>query len=375
MNILILANWYPNKNNPINGIFIEEQVRALIEVGLKPIVFFPYDNSIKRGGLLFNIENGIPTYRCNTDYLKSFKKSKINSLLLSYKWLRYIVKKEKIDLIHAHVCYTAGILCSIFKRFNNIPYIITEHRSDIVNFSKKSYNKFISKYAYKRAEKVITVSKVLSNELRKLGYKFNEEIIGNEVDINEYSLSNIKNDLTTVKILFIGSMAENEIKGLQYFIPALAKYMKKNNNIEMTFIGDGVNRRKYENMCKDLNIKNKCNFLGTINKQDIPIYIKRNDFLVLPSIKETFGCVLIEAMACGKPVLATKCGGPNEFVNNNVGILVEPKNEKALEEGIDLIINRYDTFDPEYIRKYVVDNYSYNIIGQKIRKIYDDILN
>lgn len=98
-------------------------------------------------------------------------------------------------------------------------------------------------------------------------------------------------------------------------------------------------------------------------------------FLVLPSIKETFGCVLIEAMACGKPVLATKSGGPNEFVNNNVGILVEPKNEKALEEGIDLIIKRYDTFDPEYIRKYVVDNYSYDIIGQKIRKVYDDILN
>nr|WP_207730335.1 glycosyltransferase family 4 protein [Clostridium botulinum] len=375
VNILILANWYPNKNNPINGIFIKDQVRALMEAGLKPIVFFPYDNSIKRGKLLFNIEEGISTYRCNTDYLQSFKKSKINSLLLSYKWLKYIVKKEKINLIHAHVCYTAGILCSIFKRFNNIPYIITEHRSDIVNFSKKSYNRFISKYAYKRAEKVITVSKFLANELKNLGYKFNEEIIGNEVDIKEYSLSDTRNNSDVVKILFIGSMAENEIKGLQYFIPALAKYMKKNNNIEMTFIGNGINRVKYEKMCEDLNIKNKCKFLGTIDKQDIPIYIKRNDFLVLPSIKETFGCVLIEAMACGKPVLATKSGGPNEFVNNNVGILVEPKNEKALEEGIDLIINRYDTFDPEYIRKYVVDNYSYNIIGQKIRKVYDDILN
>ncbi len=56
MNILILANWYPNKNNPINGIFIKDQVRALMEAGLKPIVFFPYDNSIKRGKLLFNIE-------------------------------------------------------------------------------------------------------------------------------------------------------------------------------------------------------------------------------------------------------------------------------------------------------------------------------
>lgn len=63
--------------------------------------------------------------------------------------------------------------------------------------------------------------------MKNLGYKFNEEIIGNEVDIKEYSLSNTRNNSDVVKILFIGSMAENEIKGLQYFIPALAKYMKK----------------------------------------------------------------------------------------------------------------------------------------------------
>ncbi len=80
--------------------------------------------------------------------------------------------------------------------------------------------------------------------MRNLGYKFNEEIIGNEVDIKEYSLSNTRNNSDVVKILFIGSMAENEIKGLQYFIPALAKYMKKNNNIEMTFIGNGIKQSK-----------------------------------------------------------------------------------------------------------------------------------
>ncbi|MCS4470755.1 hypothetical protein JQ038_19800 [Clostridium botulinum] len=110
MNILILANWYPNKNNPINGIFIKDQVRALMEAGLKPIVFFPYDNSIKRGKLLFNIEEGISTYRCNTDYLQSFKKSKINSLLLSYKWLKYIVKKKNKSNTCACLLYCRNIM-------------------------------------------------------------------------------------------------------------------------------------------------------------------------------------------------------------------------------------------------------------------------
>ncbi len=98
-------------------------------------------------------------------------------------------------------------------------------------------------------------------------------------------------------------------------------------------------------------------------------------FLVLPSVKETFGSVLIEAMAAGKPVLATKCGGPDEFVIKDVGILVEKKSEEALEKGLIYIIENYEKFNSYNIRKYAVENYSYEAIGNQLIDLYNSILN
>ncbi|MCW8000050.1 glycoside hydrolase, partial [Clostridium sp. cpc1] len=201
--------------------------------------------------------------------------------------------------------------------------MITEHSSKVKEYSNKNYNKKLFYFAYKNAQKVITVSNSLKNELKNLGYTFNDEIIGNIVDTNEYYIKD-KNQLATgLNGLFIGLMNDNEVKGLQYFLPALQSVFKNyNDNIKFTLIGDGPKRKKYEAMVNELNINNICKFIGEVPKKEIPEYIMNHDFLVLPSVKETFGSVLIEAMAAGKPVLATKCGGPDEFVIKDVGILV-----------------------------------------------------
>ncbi len=136
-----------------------------------------------------------------------------------------------------------------------------------------------------------------------------------------------------------------------------------------------LKEKKYEAMVNELNINNICKFIGEVPKKEIPEYIMNHDFLVLPSVKETFGSVLIEAMAAGKPVLATKCGGPDEFVIKDVGILVEKKSEEALEKGLIYIIENYEKFNSYNIRKYAVENYSYEAIGNQLIDLYNSILN
>jgi glycosyltransferase involved in cell wall biosynthesis len=152
--------------------------------------------------------------------------------------------------------------------------------------------------------------------------------------------------------------------------------MTKNPEFHINFniIGDGSKREKYEQMCKKFNIDDKCKFYGRVDKTAIPKLIEENDFLILPSIKETFGSVLIESMAGGKPVLATKCGGPQDFVNKKVGILVEPGNKEQLELGIKNMIDNYDHFDFQYIRNYAKDNFNYDSIGKKLKELYISIL-
>jgi len=376
MKVLILSSWYPNIENNVSGIFVKEQAKALIKIGINAVVFFPYDKSLNKNQLIKNYEDGILTYRANTDYLNNSKISRINSVIKSIKLLKRITEENKIDIIHSHVCYSAGFVAAFYKKFYEMPYIITEHMSYIKSYAAKAYNYKLFKYSYFHADKVIFVSEFLCNELIKLGFAFNKEIIGNVVEMPDNNLVSRVRGNNEFNIIFIGLMDITEVKGLQYFIPALSNFIKNHPeyDIKFTLVGDGEKRCTYEELCSELNIREKCNFLGKIPKGNIEALILQNDFLVLPSIKETFGSVLIEAMACGKPVLATKCGGPNEFVNDKVGTLVEPMNIKELENGILYMINNYNNFDFNYIKSYAAENFSYKAIGEKLKSIYLKVL-
>lgn len=377
MNVLVYSSWYPSKSNAVMGVFVKEQVKALKSVGVNPIVFYPYDKSIEKDKLVCSVEDGIKTYRANTDYLKNSLVSRINSILKSFKYLEKIFSDNVIDIIHCHVCYPAGFVAMFYKHKYKKRYVITEHMSTVKDFSSKLYNKLLYDLAYKNAERVITVSKFLSDSLMECGYKFKSEVIGNVVDCSDVVDDENNNSRSKeISILFIGSMDSSEVKGLQYFIPALANYIKSNpkDHIKFTAIGDGAKRLDYEKLCERLKITDNCLFCGIVKKEEINTYIRKCDFLVLPSIKETFGCVVIEAMAQGKPVLCTKCGGPQEFVNDNLGILVESKNVEALEQGLKSMINNYDRFDSQAIKNYAVNNYSYEAIGSKLLKVYSELI-
>lgn len=376
MKVLIVASWYPSKNNSIAGVFIKEQVKAIKLSGIDVVVLFPYDNSIPKGKLKLNIEDRIETYRCNTDYMDNSSISRLNSIFLTTKYIKKIVIEKEIEIIHSQVCYPAGFSTFFYSLIHKVPYIITEHMSTIGDYSKQWYNKVLFKLAYKNAESVICVSKSLCYELKELKYDFNEIILGNVTDIDQDFISNTYETKNIFHSLFIGSMDQNEGKGIQYLLPALKKVKEKRPdiNIDLTLIGDGIKMQSYVMMAKQLNLEENCVFLGRILKEDIPTYIKKCDFLIQPSLKETFGCVLIESMAYGKPVLATKCGGPEDFVNDNVGILVEKKDIGQIEEGIEKIVDEYSKYDEKIIRKYVIDNFSYKAIGNSIKNIYTKIL-
>lgn len=376
MKVLIVTSWYPNKDNRLSGVFIKEQALALKESGIKVEVLFPFDKSIIKGKLEVSIEDGIKTYRCNTDYLKNTIISRINSIILSVRYLRKITYKENFDIIHSHVCYPAGFISYFYWLIFKVPYVITEHMSYISSYSKKWYNDILFKLAYKNAAAVISVSKSLSDELKKLHYSFNEVIVGNVVDTSQQRTLPVNEVNKTFNMIFIGSMDNNEGKGVQYLLPATKKFIDKNpnTNVTLTLVGDGVKRESYELMAKKLGIDNVCTFSGKVPKNQVGDLINKSDFMIHPSLKETFGCVLIESMAYGKPVLATRCGGPEDFVNEDVGILVEKQDIEELEKGIEVMIEKYHNFSGEYIRKYAIDNYSYTAIGNKIRNIYLNII-
>jgi L-malate glycosyltransferase len=98
------------------------------------------------------------------------------------------------------------------------------------------------------------------------------------------------------------------------------------------------------------------------------------DFFVQPSLQETFGVVYIEAMACGKPVIATNAGGPEEIVSDETGILVPPEDVEALKEAINYMLDNHANYCSEKIAAYARERFSYETVGKLLDKVYESVL-
>jgi glycosyltransferase involved in cell wall biosynthesis len=99
--------------------------------------------------------------------------------------------------------------------------------------------------------------------------------------------------------------------------------------------------------------------------------MRRSAVLVLPSRAEAFGAVLVEALACGTPVVATRCGGPEDVVNEQVGHLVPSDDEEALAGAIEDVLAHRDRYDPDQLRAYALENFSWEMIARRTFDLYE----
>jgi len=142
-------------------------------------------------------------------------------------------------------------------------------------------------------------------------------------------------------------------------------------NGTIRFGGDGHFLSDYQQLATSLGVANKCVWLGELSREQVREEMQRCSFYVLPSRHETFGNVLLEVMACGKPVVATRCGGPEDIVTNEVGVLCEKENVNALAAAIDDMQKNLRAFDAHAIRQHVVDRFSPTLFSRRMRDVYE----
>jgi glycosyltransferase involved in cell wall biosynthesis len=132
--------------------------------------------------------------------------------------------------------------------------------------------------------------------------------------------------------------------------------------------------REYKNLAREPRIENKIEWLGALNRNQSMYEFRNCDAFVLPSRHESMGVVFAEAMACGKPVIGTVCGGPEEFINDSNGYLIEPENENMLMDAMESMIQNHESFDSVQIRKQCADQFSSKVICNKIMDVYQQVL-
>ncbi|PCH92411.1 MAG: hypothetical protein COB85_08195 [Bacteroidetes bacterium] len=145
-------------------------------------------------------------------------------------------------------------------------------------------------------------------------------------------------------------------------------------NIKLNIVGDGSEKTNLISLAKKLNVSGQIKFLGMKSRLDVRSEIEKCHSLVSSSKLETFGINIIEALACGKPVVATDSGGPNDIIREQDGIIVRDHSADQLANGMRTMIDNYHNYNSSEISKACIDRYSDQVISRKLNKLYEDIL-
>lgn len=396
MNILFVPSWYPSPSDPLPGIFFRDQAIALaqnfpdVNVGVstwgqnderlllwsgKPLQSFGKIINLKKPApSIVTISTNLVEYFCpaytwtSKLYNGNFKQIIASNL---FNLEEFQDKFGKIDIIHAHVGFPGGYIAKQLAKRCNIPYVITEQMSpfphDSFIKSDGSMHKRLTE-AYSASSCNIAISDALANRMK---YYQIERIkkIPNLIDDNMFQAPISHNKNLPFTFFTLGRMVPQ--KGIDILLKAFSKI--KNAAI-LKIGGAGENLPMYKNLAVELQIEDKVEWLGALNRTQSLSEFQNCDAFVLPSRHESMGVVFAEAMACGKPVIGTICGGPEEFINDTNGYLITPENEQLLVEAMENMINNHDRFDATKIRKQCANLFSSEVISHQIMDVYRQVL-
>jgi glycosyltransferase involved in cell wall biosynthesis len=379
LKILFLPGWYPTEKNQIYGIFVREHAKA-VSLYNEVIVLYN-EGSERKNDKLWKVfsdkkEEGIRTIRIRHKEISIFKINyfiHLSSIIVSFRNL--IKMGWRPDIIHVHILSAVlpGVILGIIYK---IPVVITEHWSGFPRRSMRFSEKMIAKFVMNKARLILPVSKDLGNKIKSYGIKSKIEIIPNVVNTAlfhpQFNKSNSsKNNNEIIRILLVASLTP--IKGIPYLFKALAKLKEKRQDFILNIVGDGPFRQEYERLADGLALTNIVKFQGLKTKVELAEIMRNCDFFVLPSLWETFGCVLIEAMASGLPLIASDVGGVGEIINESIGILVTPKDINSLATNINYMLDHYQNYSSAALFETAKNNYSYETVGKNLNKIYRQI--
>ncbi len=396
MNIFVIPSWYPNPDQPVLGIFVYDQVSALAEMYPDARFFVsavhPFTLPLEHLPETIRILNRYRKYPAQT-LVQQNTKNMWTFLTPCLEWTPKLMngnlrKRYKIhfshfeavlsrfgpvDLIHAHVCYPAGYTSMRISRKMKIPYIVTEHMSPFpfqrpYFLDRKGNLTGKVRLPLLKAARTIAVSHGLSASISKYGLP-EPEIIPNLVDEDRFYPRPKQAD-GVFHFLSFSSMVHQ--KGFDILIRAISLASKNDKNIHFTLAGTGPEKESCRKLAETLGCDDAITWLGQKERKDVPELFNGCDAFILPSRHESFGIVCIEAMACGKPVIATRCGGPEYYVYDENGILIPVNDPQAAAKAILDMKNQISRFDSGKIRNFFMDHFSKRIVTEKIMKIYNE---
>ena len=289
----------------------------------------------------------------------------------------YINDHGKPDIIHAHSRFLlANVIASEVKGKYEIPYLVTEHSTFYMHHPPPGeLHKNMVYQTITKSNGLITVSDKLAQVMKaNLGRDFSYEMIPNIIDeIFEKDLPH--NGAFKDQFVLLNVAALNEHKGHHVLLDAFARFVSRQKNAVLRIAGEGIQDEKLKKLAGKLGISAQVEFLGQLTNEQVRNEMLGADCLVVASEFETFGVVVIEAHACGKPVISTKCGGPEEIIDDSNGILVEVNDPEDMALAMEKIYQNKKAYSAESIRSNCIRKFGQEAVATMLINKYNLTLN
>ena len=267
------------------------------------------------------------------------------------------------DLVHGHFYDTSGPTLLLARRLG-VPFVLTEHSTLARPLTP------LELLAFREAALVMPVSHSLRRAWESSGVEARYEVVPNVVDLESFSPAPHP-PRPIKKLAAVTRMTE--IKGVPDLLQALRLLEDRRRDWTCDLIGGGERGDEYRALASRLGL-DRVEFHGELQRSEVAAALREADLFVLASRGETFSVATVEAMACGLPAVVTACGGPEELVGPETGVIVPKEDPAALAEALDHALSNLDRFHPGEIAKGVAGRFGSEAVGARLRQIYDRAL-
>ena len=359
--IVAISNLFPNEHEPRRGLFNLRQFEALSKlaplVTVAPIPFFPMGGLLRRfasSGRVGRVPESGRVEGLEVLYPRYFYPPVVGRTAqghLYYQGVRKTVAQAAhrvgATVLYGTWAYPDGFAVTKLAEELSLPCVIKVHGSDINDYIGSGWRRRVIVSTLNQASKVIAVSRALKRKMIENGVEEKKiEVIYNGVNGEIFNVTGGNDakaqlglDPTEKRILFVGNL--KPVKGLIYLIEAMRQLVVKRKTAHLHIIGYGPLEASLRRVVGEAGLQGHVHFEGEKNPNEIAFWMNACDLLCLPSLNEGVPNVVLEAQACGLPVVATNVGGiPEVVVDDIAGILVDPGEPVKLFEAIDAALGR-----------------------------------
>ncbi|MDP3066373.1 MAG: glycosyltransferase [Methanobacteriaceae archaeon] len=384
----VITSAYPEFEDDPHGIFVHRLMREVAKDGHEVQVLAPHT-----GGKSKYEMDGVQVEKFHYFYPKRFEKlagrsGMIDNVkegwLIKFQVLTFLffnvvysmMRLRDVDVVHVHWAIPNGLGAYFLKKVFKIPYICTVYGEEV--YLAGLYRmKFALRGLINGSSKPIAISKATLEKCVDIGLKREEfEIIPFGVDTDFFRHIEVPKDANVFQILSVGYLIER--KGHEYLIKAVKEILKDRDDVRLKIVGSGPLEEKLKKLITDLDLEDYVEILKNVSDEELLVLYNSSDVFVLPSIvdsqgnTEGLGVVLLEAMACGLPVMGSNVGGILDIINDRkTGMLIQEKDVNMIASMI------LELIDDEPLRSkisvscsIIAKQFSWKIISKSYIQIY-----